>query len=64
MSTKPIFIRPAIGTGKLTEDAFLARINAVDKGLDNNPAYPAQPVSPVEFKAAVAGYAVAHAAAL
>jgi hypothetical protein len=57
-------IIPALGFGRLSEDAFMSRLNAIEKGMDGNPAYPNPPVSPAELKAAIAAYAVSSAAAL
>jgi len=59
----PIII-PSLGFDRLTEAAFMSRVNAIEKGLDGNPAYPASPVAMPEFKAAISAYQAAVAAAL
>src|SRR5439155_8827032 len=57
-------MKPALGVSHMPDGDLLARLNAVYDGLSNNPAYPAPPVTLVDFKAAIDAYTAAVAAAL
>ena len=57
-------IVPSLAFEALKEDAFMSRVNAIEKGVDGNPAYDALPVPLPVFKAAIAAYTASNAAAL
>ncbi len=57
-------IVPSLAFDGLSDDAFMSRVSAIDKGMEGNPAYDAPPVPPAVFKAGIAAYLVSHAAAL
>jgi hypothetical protein len=57
-------IVPSLAFDGLNEEAFMARVNAIDKGMDGNPALNEPPVPPAIFKGAIAGYTASNAASL
>ena len=57
-------IVPSLAFDGLSDDAFMSRVNAIDKGMEGNPAYDASPVPPAVFKAGIAAYLASHEAAL
>jgi len=57
-------IVPWLAFEGLPEETFMSDVNAIEKGMDGNPAFDAPPVPPAVFKAAVAAYTGSNAAAL
>jgi len=64
MTTKVKMIRPNLGFAKLLDADFVSRINAIETGMNSNPAYPNPPVAIAVLKTAGDAYAAAIAIAL
>ena len=57
-------IVPWLAFEGLPEETFMSNVNAIEKGMDGNPAFDSPPVPPAVFKAAVGAYTGSNAAAL
>jgi len=57
-------IVPCLAFEGLPEETFMSNVNAIEKGMDGNPAFDSPPVPPAVFKAAVGAYTGSNAAAL
>jgi len=57
-------IRPLLGFSRLPDADLLSRFTAIEAGVYGNPDFPSPPVEAAVFKAGVADYAAAIAAAL
>jgi hypothetical protein len=49
-------VTPILGYGKVSDEAFLARLNAVYTGITGNPAYPNPPLDMNTFKTDIDSY--------
>jgi hypothetical protein len=62
--TKVPIIKPVLGTTRITDTDFVARLNAIHDKMNGNPAYPNPPVDMPGFKTAIDAFSTAIAAAL
>jgi hypothetical protein len=62
--TKQITIKPILGYDKVSDEAFLARLNAVFTGTNGNAAFPTPPIDMNVFKTDIDGFSALMVQAL